>query len=180
MISWPIDQRCTIYNTESIEQMFITWVSVTGLQPYVPSGYWSEQMLMQRTTMNRVRMQLLPTYPYWSKYPPRPSVPKSSLNTICGIDVLFASIYIWHNNHRKISSFLTLTLHNISEKKTDKKSDQLGNFNLWFVKKKCSKHLEKSLTCTLAILSRFQRGKNRRFAKRSTSWKYGNVRYSCM
>jgi hypothetical protein len=73
-----------------------------------------------------------------------------------------------------------LTLHNISEKKTDKKSDQLGNFNLWFVKKKCSKHLEKSLTCTLAILSRFQRGKNRRFAKRSTSWKYGNVRYSCM
>jgi len=23
------------------------------------------------------------TYPYWSKYPPRPSVPKSSLKTIC-------------------------------------------------------------------------------------------------
>ena len=26
------------------------------------------------------------------------------------------------------------------------------------------------LTCTLAMLSRFQRGKNKRFAKRSTNW----------
>lgn len=44
----------------------------------------------------------------------------------------------------------------------------------------CCNHLGKDLTCTLAMLSRFQRGKNKRFAKRSTSCKYDNMRNSCI
>lgn len=44
-------------------------------------------------------------YPYSSKYPPRPSVPKSSLNTICQRKKIIATcLSLWHITYFEIEN----------------------------------------------------------------------------
>lgn len=45
--------------------------------------YYCHDMLLENFIQQKLKTENYDTYPYWSKYPPRPSVPKSSLKTIC-------------------------------------------------------------------------------------------------